>query len=175
VDEHPITNSIAHLCLLTWESILNGTINSFLNLKIREMSISPQAISNLFHDILPIYIERTIPNWKKGIEVYDKDVVNVHDNRYSFEIKVSSSKNSIFGNRSYGQSSRTSKKSKDGYYLAINVDKLSVEHPSIRIIRFGWLDHTDWISQRAQTGQQARLGQGIMHLNSKHSMKMARS
>jgi hypothetical protein len=29
--------------------------------------------------------------------------------------------------------------------------------PKIKIIRFGWLDHSDWIAQRAATGQQARL------------------
>ncbi|HFC7940318.1 ScaI family restriction endonuclease [Neisseria meningitidis] len=29
--------------------------------------------------------------------------------------------------------------------------------PEIKIIRFGWLDHTDWIAQTAATGQQARL------------------
>jgi len=25
------------------------------------------------------------------------------------------------------------------------------------MIRFGWLDHTDWIGQKAATGQQSRL------------------
>jgi hypothetical protein len=25
------------------------------------------------------------------------------------------------------------------------------------IIRFGWLDHSDWMGQKAATGQQARL------------------
>lgn len=29
--------------------------------------------------------------------------------------------------------------------------------PKIRLIRFGWLDHTDWIGQSAASGQQARL------------------
>jgi len=29
--------------------------------------------------------------------------------------------------------------------------------PAIRIIRLGWLDHSDWIAQTAATGQQARI------------------
>ena len=51
------------------------------------------------------------------------------------------------------------KKSKSGYYLAINFEKFeeTEELPQIRLIRFGWLDHTDWIGQSAASGQQARL------------------
>ena len=29
--------------------------------------------------------------------------------------------------------------------------------PTIRRIRFGWLDSSDWIGQKSQTGQQSRL------------------
>ena len=167
VKENPITDCIVDLSLRTWKSILNGNVNSYLNLKISELDLSPQAVSNLFHDILPIYIERNVPNWKKGTQAHEKDVVYMIDDKYSFEVKVSSSKNAIFGNRSYGQSSGDSKKSKDGYYLAVNIDKLSVDNPNIRLIRFGWLNHTDWISQKAQTGQRSRLGKGVMDLKFK--------
>ncbi|HGG7675208.1 TPA: ScaI family restriction endonuclease, partial [Neisseria meningitidis] len=51
-------------------------------------------------------------------------------------------------------------KSKNGYYLTINFEKFMPDlklRPEIKIIRFGWLDHTDWIAQTAATGQQARL------------------
>ena len=43
--------------------------------------------------------------------------------------------------------------------MAINFEKCTeeVEKPNITLIRFGWLEHTDWISQNAQTGQQSRL------------------
>ena len=164
VKEHPLTNQLVDMCFRTWNSILNGKINSFLNLRIKDMNLSPQAVSNLFHDILPEYIERNVTNWKKGNETSEKDIVYTLDNRYSFEIKISSSKNSIFGNRSYGQVVNSPKKSKDGYYLAINIDKLTTDNPQIRIIRFGWLDHSDWISQSSATGQQARLGKNTMKL-----------
>jgi hypothetical protein len=29
--------------------------------------------------------------------------------------------------------------------------------PPIRVIRFGWLDHTDWRAQSSETGQQSSL------------------
>ena len=70
------------------------------------------------------------------------------------EIKTSSSRRGIFGNRSYTQPART-KKEKSGYYLAVNFDKAAP--PSVRSVRFGWLDHADWLGQAAASGQQARL------------------
>ena len=167
VDNHPITNKLCDMCFKTWESILNGKINSYLNLTIKDMTLSPQAVSILFHDILPEYIERQLVGWKKGTEVNEKDVTNISNEQYSFEIKISSSKNSIFGNRSYGQITNNSKKSKDGYYLAINIDKLSVDNPQVKIIKFGWIDHNDWISQKASTGQQARLNKEVINLKFK--------
>lgn len=90
----------------------------------------------------------------------DKDLVCIDNDNYSIEIKTSSSKNSIFGNRSYGiQSNKENTKKKEGYYLAINFEKCTeeIEKPDIRLIRFGWLSHSDWISQTSETGQQASL------------------
>ena len=96
--------------------------------------------------------------WKKESNPSEKDLVYIPIPAYSIEIKTSSNKNKIFGNRSYGQPSSNSKKSKEGYYLAINFEKFSEsKNPKIRLIRFGWLDHSDWIAQKASTGQQARL------------------
>ncbi len=84
-------------------------------------------------------------------------------------MKTSSSKRSIYGNRSYTQKSTTSrrmKKNKSGYYLAINFEKLSksnppTERPKITLVRFGWLDQDDWQGQVAATGQQARLSSDV--------------
>jgi len=91
-------------------------------------------------------------------------MVYISNQYYSVEIKTSSSPNKIYGNRSYGQPHKVSdslgRKGKSGYYLAINFekfDKKGTRLPEIRRIRFGWLDHTDWIPQKAPTGQQSRL------------------
>ena len=74
------------------------------------------------------------------------------------------SKRLLTGRKSLGigvlRSGRTgSKKSKAGYYLAVNFEGFAKTRtkPCVRRIRFGWLDHADWIGQKAATGQQARL------------------
>lgn len=77
-----------------------------------------------------------------------------YNDYFSFEIKASSQK-SIYGNRSYTKSDAG--KSKSGYYLTINFEKLSKENPRILLIQMGWLDHTDWVGQKSETGQQASL------------------
>lgn len=153
VSEHPLTPSIVDLCQKSWASILNGKINSYLNLKIREMNISPQATGALLHDIIPEYITKNIEGFRKGIG-NEKDIVCISDDFYSIELKTSSQK-SIYGNRSYANS--TTGKSKSGYYLTINFEKISKEDPKILFIKFGWLNHSDWYGQKSETGQQASL------------------
>ena len=73
---------------------------------------------------------------------------------YSMELKTSSQK-SIYGNRSYAKSD--SGKSKSGYYLTINFEKINNNNPKILLIQMGWLDHSDWVAQKSETGQQASL------------------
>jgi hypothetical protein len=61
----------------------------------------------------------------------------------------------IFGNRSYGQKGEetlVSKPEKSGYYITINFFG-----KSLNLIRFGWIDASDWKPQKAQTGQAATL------------------
>lgn len=47
--------------------------------------------------------------------------------------------------------------------LAVNFEKFSSYinpnpvNPSIRLIRFGWLDGSDWVGQTSDKGQQSRL------------------
>lgn len=153
VGKHPLKSMIVDLCLKSWQSILNGKINSYLNLCIREMSISPQAMGALLHDVIPEYISKNISGFRKGVG-NEKDVVCAGDELFSFEIKTSSQK-SIYGNRSYAKSETG--KSKSGYYLAINFEKDITSEPRILKIQFGWLDHSDWIGQKSETGQQATL------------------
>ena len=151
VARHPLSDKIVDLCLKSWQSILNGKINTYLNLYIRDMSISPQAMGALLHDVIPEYIARNIKGFRKGIGS-EKDIVCDSDDFYSFELKTSSQK-SIYGNRSYALSETG--KAKSGYYLAINFDKSSSSAPKITKIQFGWLDHSDWKGQKSETGQQA--------------------
>jgi hypothetical protein len=51
---HPLTPYIVDFCLKSWQSILQGKINTYLNMRISEMNISPQATGALLHDVIPV-------------------------------------------------------------------------------------------------------------------------
>jgi len=153
VEVNPITPYIVDLCLKSWQSILDGKINTYLNLLIREMRISPQATGALLHDVIPEYIEKNIEGFRKGMGK-EKDIVCEYDDSFSMELKTSSQK-SIYGNRSYAKSDTGKRKS--GYYLTINFEKISKNDPKILLIQMGWLDHSDWHGQKSETGQQSSL------------------
>jgi hypothetical protein len=122
-------------------------------MQIREMSISPQATGALLHDIIPEYIAKNIEGFRKGIG-NEKDIVCEYNDFYSLELKTSSQK-SIYGNRSYARSDGG--KSKDGYYLTINFEKIQGNDPKLLLIKMGWLNHSDWVGQKRETGQRAAL------------------
>lgn len=153
VDKHPLKSYIVDYCLKSWQSILNSKINTYLNMKISDMNISPQATGALLHDVIPEYISKNVDGFRKGIGK-EKDIVCEYNDFYSFELKTSSQK-SIYGNRSYAKSE--SGKSKSGYYLTVNFEKINANNPKILLIQMGWLNHSDWIGQKSETGQQASL------------------
>ena len=107
--------------------------------------------------------------WVSDQTGFAKDITNLKDDSLSIEIKTSSSKGHIYGNRSYANSGATSKKNKDSFYLAINFDKFNKANfdkgmlikPAINLIRFGYLKSSDWSGQTAPSGQQARLASEI--------------
>ncbi len=161
VNNHPLSKEeLIDSVFESWDKIFNTFIGNELKIG-RDIKPSPQILGNYLHELIPIYFEKKyLGDWHKDKTKFDKDLVCDFDNFYSIEIKTSSSKKEIFGNRSYGiQNDRGNTKKKEGFYLAINFEKCNEidELPDITLIRFGWLNHTDWISQSAQTGQQARL------------------
>jgi hypothetical protein len=153
VQQHPLTPIIVDLCQKSWQSILHGKINTYLNLLISEMSLSPQATGALLHDVIPEYIQKNISGFRKGVGK-EKDVVCEYDDFFSLELKTSSQR-SIYGNRSYAKTD--SGKEKSGYYLTINFEKINANQPKLLLIQMGWLNHSDWVGQKSETGQQATL------------------
>ena len=98
--------------------------------------------------------------YKVGELKNEKDVHDIINPSLGIEIKASSNATQIYANRSYAQPSSDSEtKEKNGYFITINFEKISKSNPrpKIKIIRFGYLEHKDWIAQKANTGQQARL------------------
>ncbi|MDQ3437799.1 MAG: ScaI family restriction endonuclease [Actinomycetota bacterium] len=170
IDAHPVDpKEFVEVVLLSWDAIFSSRIGA-KGFRVGEhLFPKPQIMGFFLHELIALELESRYPrDWHGDKTAEDKDLVYVSDVTFSVEIKTSSSKNRIFGNRSYAQRSEASadnpaKKGKSGYYLAVNFEKFSstVGNPRDRLVRFGWLDANDWIGQKAATGQQARLQPSI--------------
>lgn len=167
VENHKLSPYIERICRNAWHSILNGKFNKELNKTIRYMRISPQAIGALLHDIVSEYVSKYIENgeikgFRRGDGKEEKDIVCEYDDYFSFEIKTSSQRK-VYGNRSFSKSEKG--KEKSGYYLTINFEKISkrddMNSPEILLVRMGWINHDDWEGQEKESGQQAKLKEGV--------------
>ena len=164
INDHPLSQDVLISTVLeAWDGILRTKIANELQIGI-DIFPTPQILGNYLHELIPVFLEKKYPGqWTRDIEKKDKDLVCVTNPYYSVEIKTSSNANNIYGNASYGQedSANASSKTKDGYYLAINFEKFIPSEknfiPRIKKIRFGWLDHSDWHSQNASSGQAATI------------------
>ena len=161
IASHPITpDEIVAIVLKSWDDIFNSKIGSFSIGK--EIEPAPQIMSFLLHELVAHYLSIMHPGvYKVGTEKSEKDIHCISDDTLSIEIKGSSHSTQIFANRSYAQpQSGSGKKNKDGYYIAINFEQFKNTKPNlpkILKIRFGYLNHTDWVAQKSETGQQAKL------------------
>ena len=164
IREHPLdTAEIYEVVLKVWEDIFSSGIGSKPFKVGEDLFPRPQIMAYFLHELIPLEFTSRYPGvWRREETAGEKDMVYVPNPKYSVEIKTSSSAKSIFGNRSYAQETGSPKKSKSGYHLAINFEKFgSSKRPQIVAVRFGWLDHSDWIGQAAATGQQARLDPNV--------------
>lgn len=169
ISEHPIPEAdLVDVILTAWDNIFSSTFGKH---KIGETIFpKPQVIGSILHELIPAELEYRYPNEFRGeITADDKDIVCINDDFYSIELKTSSNPTKIFANRSYAQKPLAGKKSKDGYYIAVNFEKFSKSKPTPEIlkIRFGWLDHSDWRGQVSSTGQQANLSSETYQLKFK--------
>jgi hypothetical protein len=159
VRAHPLSDEeIVEVVLAAWAELAATTTPTGLNL-VSELGIAPRAIGDLLEKLIVRRLANAQPElWRGELCRNDKDVVCLQSARYSFEIKTSTSKASLAGNKSYASSSAAARKSKHGYYLVVNYDHPQrTRHPQVRSIRFGWLDHEDWQPQSSDTGQRARI------------------
>ena len=161
VKRHPLsTKEIVEVVLSSWDSIFASGIGP-KDFRIgKDIFPKPQIMGFLLHELIPLELAaRHSSVWRGETSSDDKDIVYIPDSSYSIELKTSSDPRHVYGNRSYAQASSKGKKAKSGYYLAVNFGKFTAKEsrPQIRLIRFGWIDSSDWIGQKAATGQQSRL------------------
>lgn len=159
INKHPLKNKIVDIVLKSWDDIFKSKVGSFTIGK--EITPSPQMMSFFLHELVAHYLSLEYPKeYKVGESKKEKDIHNIKKPELGIEIKASSNPTQIFANRSYAQpSSQSEEKDKNGYYIGINFEKFSKtnRNPQILQIRFGYLEHSDWIAQKSETGQQARL------------------
>ncbi len=159
VNKHPLKEKLVNAVLESWNSIFDSKIGKLTIGK--DIFPQPQIMGFFLHELIPVYLSKENKNYCRGDANSEKDIHCKTNIDLGIEIKTSSDKSKIFGNRSYAQpSTNGKKKNKNGYYLAINFEKFTTQttHPEILLIRFGYLEQTDWIAQDSPTGQQARLG-----------------
>ena len=161
VKKHPLsTQAIVDVVLSSWDSIFASAIGP-KDFRIgKDIFPKPQIMGFFLHELIPLELAaRNSSLWRGETSSDDKDIVYIPDSIYSIELKTSSDPRHIYGNRSYAQASSRGKKAKSGYYIAVNFGKFTDKksRPQIWLVRFGWIDSTDWIGQKAATGQQSRL------------------
>lgn len=155
--EQPLDGpTLVSAVLDAWESIFTSSLGGFTI--GRDIFPTPQIMGFLLHELVPLRLASANPDWRRDRSSSEKDLVYLPKERYSIEIKTSSDATSIFGNRIFGLDNPAKrKKAKDGYYAAINFHKWDHRRPEISRIRYGWLDATDWVAQKAESGQQSSL------------------
>lgn len=162
VNDHPLSrDELVDIVLSSWDYIVGTKLGHKYTIG-KDIKLKPQIMGFFLHELIALEIQNRYPkSWRIEKLASDKDVVCKENDLFSIEIKTSSNKSHIFGNRSYAQIGLEpeGKKSKSGYYLAINFEKFNDNDtlPRILKIRFGWLDHEDWMGQVSATGQQSRL------------------
>jgi hypothetical protein len=169
VKAHPMFgDEIRTMVTAAWNDIFESKIGS------RELKIgvdifpSGQLMGSWLHELVPREFAEAYPTlWRPEKAVTDKDLVFIPDDKFSIEIKTSSSPSDIPGNKSFAQTATTAKKLKDGYYIVVNYEKFEPgKMPGLKKIRFGWLDHSDWQGQSGEGGQ----GGNVKAIAKKHKL-----
>jgi hypothetical protein len=150
---------MVEIVLSSWEDIFHSRVGIKGYQIGRDIWPEPQIMGFLLHELIPLNLENYFQRqWRRGAASTECDAIYLPNPDFSIEIKTSSSNSGIFGNRSYANISKSARKQRGSYFLAVNFGKFSAAgRPEISLIRFGWLGAADWIGQKAQSGQQARL------------------
>ena len=161
IAKHPLPGTLlVDTVLKSWSAIFESRLGSGFKIGV-DIKPVPQIMGFFLHAQYHSNLRKLFPVGVQTPSLQNEILSFISDNEFSMEIKTSSHPSQVFGNRSYGiDNPGKGKKAKDSYYLTVNFEKWTPSNdvkPKILLIRFGWLDHTDWVSQRTETGQQSNL------------------
>lgn len=167
VERFPLPpNDLVELVMGAWEDIYSSSFGG-ADIKIgKDIFLPAQATGVILEKLIAVRLHGLDKRWRGGEAKTEKDIVFLEDDGFSFEIKTSSSKSGLYGNRSTGHKSENRSKHRSGYYLVINYKLPKEDDPTHHVgkIRFGWIDDDDWVGQAQATGQQASIGAALARL-----------
>jgi hypothetical protein len=167
IEEFPLSSEVlVSIVESVWNDIYTSTFGNS-GLKIgQDIFLPAQATGIILEKLIAVHLANEYSEWRGGKTKQEKDIVNTINYRYSFEIKTSSSKSGLYGNRSTGYRSDHRTKYRTGYYLVINYKLPTEDDLSYHLwkIRFGWIDDEDWTGQKQASGQQASVGKKLAEL-----------
>lgn len=163
VQAHPLTHKIIHdAAMISWQRLWATRVgDAATGFALQGMNPTATLVGTFFEKLFAMELANQLPGqWRGGNGGGEKDLVCINDDSKSVEMKSSGQLGTkIFGNRSYGQAAEnpdSSKKDKSGYYITINFFG-----QQITLLRFGWIDASDWKAQRSATGQMAGLPDNV--------------
>lgn len=166
VAAHPLTDElIRDASLAAWGTLWRTKVGAGrTSVRMRDLNVPSSVIGYFFEVLLARELEARQPGiWRGSQSKDEKDLVYVPEPSLSVEVKTSGQRGyRVYGNRSYGQKpTRDSlvRKEKSGYYITVNF-----VGPVLTLIRFGWIDASDWKPQASPTGQMAGLSDAVYRL-----------
>jgi len=160
---HPLKeNVILEVALLAWQKVWATTIGTGRTaIRLTDLDVPATVIGYFFEVLFAKEMENRFPGqWRGTRNKEEKDLVYIPDLTLSVELKTSGQLGyKVYGNRSYGQKlqkAELAKKEKSGYYITMNFYKRT-----LTLLRFGWIDASDWRPQASPTGQMAGLSDKV--------------
>ena len=158
VQQHPLTpDLILDAAMLSWARLWNTWVgDASVGFPIAEIDPPATVIGYMFEKLFAKELAVRLPGSWRGGAGSEKDLHCLQNESLSVEMKASGQLGyKIYGNRSYGQvleNADAAKKDKSGYYITVNF-----YGQTLTLLRFGWIDSSDWQAQKSPTGQMAGL------------------
>jgi hypothetical protein len=137
----PAPDDIVLDCVISASNALQGA--TFGRWRFAELQPGTQVVCGIFHELI-VKEFSTLPEWRAGVPKTEPDVVNETAPQKSFEVKTSSSLNSIASNR-YSWTHEAY--DPDSYYLCVNFDPRGF---TLYRVRIGFVKREAWRPQRGR-------------------------
>jgi hypothetical protein len=161
--DHPLAvEVIRETAEEAWAKVWETTIGSGSTaIRLTELDVPATVIGYFFERLFARVLQNRYPEQWRGTQSKDeKDLHYIPDPALSVEVKTSGQLGlKVYGNRSCGQALQNellAKKEKSGFYVTANFYRRT-----LTLLRFGWIDASDWKPQASATGQMAGLPDGV--------------